>query len=258
MKNKSIFILIIMMICVIVLCLIYLLYDNPLDKNIYNTTWYSYDNKTGTFDMFKMTNNSLSYMTSNKEYDDCNKYTYNSKNKVINLNCGKKIFIKEYNNTFIKIEVDDKVSTMFKSIDETLNYEFNTYFNKSILDYTKEKEQIIEILKIKIDTFYNIMNSKDTSVIVFVGDKCSNIECTLLLNVLEKWYVSSKNVYLIDTSNLSNKDINYLSKLNEYTKDYNSNYPIILTIDSKKQINIKNFKCKGFNCNSWKILPESL
>ncbi len=260
MKNNKIIVVVTVMICVSILCGIYIFYNNPLDENIKNKDWYSYNIKTGTYDIFKIGDSSFTLLSTNNDYDNCTVYKYNTKKKLFTLNCGKNIYYKKYENNYLVLKIDNKEKVFFNSTDESLNYEFESYYEKSILEYKEEKSQIKEVIKIDYNKFNELYESNEKSIIAFMGDNCNNIDCVLFLGMLEKWNVDSNNVYYFDSSSLTSSELNNINNIindEDNVLDFdNSNYAYVLVI-SNNQIKILKFKCSGFDCTSWKNFAKN-
>jgi hypothetical protein len=255
MKNNRIVIVVVLMICISTICCLYIYYNLPINENIKGISWYNYNIKEGIYNELKIDNDSITfyYINSNQ---NCTKYNYNTKLKNIVLDCGITIHIKEVKDNYIVLVINNEENVFFKSPEETLNYEFEKFYEESIIEYTNSKKQVEEILKISVNKLKDIINQKDTSILVFKGNGCNNIDCTLLLGVLEKWNVDSQNVYYIDSSYFNEDTYNYLKSLNNkfdnYNSYYNSNYPFIIKLSNNVIVEGKEFTCNGFDCTFWK------
>ena len=253
MKDRNIIVGIVVMICVTVLCALYVFYNTPMDDNIKNINWYRYDIKTGVYNKLLIEDNELTYLNNNHKFEECSKYSYNTRFKTITLDCDKKIVIKDVKEYYIVLNIDDGEEVFFKSTEESLNYEFENYYEQSIIEYEDSKSEVKEILKVNLNKINEIINSREKNILIFEGDLCNNIDCILLLGVLEKWNVDSKNVYYIYSNNINNNYINGINQMfSEFSDLYNSNYPLIITIEDSKITNSELFKCKGLNCTAWK------
>lgn len=256
MKNKRMITIIICMLFVTLLSGLYVFYNYPMDENIKDVSWFSYNIKTGTYDILKIEESKLTYMYDGNEYNGCSNYNYNSKSKKIILSCGKEIVIKDFKNNYLSLIINGETKTFFKATDDALNYEFQKYYEKSIAEYESEKSQIKEVVKIDFNKLFDLYNSSEKNVVVFMGDECNNLDCILILGVLEKWTVDNSNVYFIDSTNLTQSDSNRLYMLsNSFNKDtsfYNYNYPLILVVGGKEIYSNQYFKCNGLDCTMWK------
>ena len=249
------------MICVAFLCGMYLFYNTPMDKDIKNITWFSYNIKTGAYDIIKIEDSKLTYMYEGEDFDGCSSYRYNTKRKILTLDCGKEIYIKDYSDTYMTLKINNETKTFFKTTDESLNYEFKTFYEKTIIEYENDKTQVKEILKIDINKFLELYSAEERNVVVFMGDNCNNIDCTLILGILEKWNVDSTNVYFIDSTFLTQSDTNKLNNRNKIfdmsTDFYNNSYPLVVTMGNSDIYEKKPFKCNGLDCSVWKDYSKS-
>ncbi len=251
MKNRNVVIILTIMIFTIVLCGIKIFYSAPISENIKNKSWYNYDIKTGAYSIIKIENDKFTYMSDSINLNNCLSYKYNKKAKTINLDCGVKISINNYDKDYINLKINENSITFFDTFEGTQNYEFEKYYEKSIIEYTNEKKEVQEILKVNINKIREL--GSDSSIIIFKGNNCNNLDCTLLLGILEKWNVDSSNVYYIDSSNINvNELINIDNDFSNYRLVYNSNYPLIIKYENGKIKDASLFKCNGFDCRMWK------
>ena len=183
MKNKIYSYVIVLMVFIIVLMIIRVLRYNYLsiDKDIQDITWYRYNFNNGLYETLYINNGTIKYFkptsTNNtNSLDNCTNYTYNKKSKVFKLNCDKEIKILDYDDNYLSIDFDGKNEKFFNNIEETLNNEFEAYFQKSMTDYKKERNQVTEVSKINEDKLYEVLKDEDYSKIVFIGDKCIGVE----------------------------------------------------------------------------------
>ena len=253
---------IIIMLCITIISGLSVFYNHPMDKDIKNVTWFNYNIKTGTYDILKIEESKLTYMYDGDEYDGCSYYTYNSKSKKVVLDCGKEIEIKDFENNNLTLRINGEAKTFFKATDDSINYEFQKYYGKSITEYKEDKNQIKDIIKVDYSKILEFYNSNEKNLVVYIGDGCNNIECTIALGVLEKWSVDNSNVYFIDSTNLTQTDINKMYNINiGFSKEvnyYNSNYPLILIVGNKEIYDNKYFKCNGFDCTMWKDYAKDI
>lgn len=262
MKDKKWAIIIICMICITVFCGLYVFYNYPMNEEIKSVVWYNYNIKTGTYDILKIEESKLTYMYDGNEFDGCSKYYYNSKERKLLLDCGKEIVIKSFEGNSLKLIINKEEKVFFKDTDESLNYEFKKYFEKSISEYKNEKDQAREILKIEFKKLYDLYNSEERNIVVIMGDECNNLDCSLVLGVLEKWSVDNSNVYYIDSNYLTSSNLNSMNSIDSnFSKDiefYNSNYPLVIVIGRKAMYDSKYFKCNGFDCTMWKDYSKDI
>ena len=254
--------LILVMIIIVILVIInFLRYKyNSLADEITNVKWYRYNfNNNGLYDVLEFTNGNINVylptdMNVENEFDGCTKYTFDKKDNSIKLDCKKDIKITEHDKNKLVLSIDNKKYVYFRNVDDSLNYEFELYFEKSMIDYKKEKEQVTEIIQINEEKLYEIIQSDEYSKVVFIGDKCTSVDCVLALDVVEKWISLSSNVYYYDVNELNNGIINYINKINNssYNKDYYNNiYPRIIIFKNNKIVDQYEIKCNGFNCSKY-------
>ena len=248
------------MILIIVIMYFFRYSSNTIPENISGKEWYHYNYKTGFFDKFNIKNNELVYYKPSNinelnEYDICKKYTYDKKNNQLNFDCGKSFKILSYDEKTVNIKINDEEITYFLNYEESINHEFEKYFEKSLIEYKKEKEQAKELIEINEQKLYEVIKSDEYSKIVFIGDKCTSIDCVLALNVLEKWINKTENVYFFNANNLNDKLLINLNKINKsFEKNYdsyNSIYPKVIITNNSNIIDKYDINCDGFKCNKF-------
>ena len=253
MKNNKIIIYIGLITIIVIMSLLYVFKYNSLDESIFNKKWYKYNINTGYYDVINITNDSFSYIVPSNDnesnsYDKCSKYNYNSKKKELVLNCNKKIIIKEINDNYLILNIDKYDNYYYLNTSDSLNHEFNRKFNMSINEYRKSKENVLDLIKVKTNKINEIYNSDEYSKVIFMGDMCTSIECTLSLDIIEKWINFDSNVYYIDSSSLTKSDFNNLKVLGN---DFNDAYPVVYVIKNKKVVDKYKIECNGFNCSMY-------
>ena len=262
MKNKSIVNISLIMIIIIILVIInFLRYNSAtLNGSIMNKNWYRYDYNNGYYEKIYLEGNKISYykpsrLNEENIFDYCKSYSYNKKTKTYNLDCKRNIKIKSKKNNSIVVEVDDKSYAFFDNIDDSLNYEFEAYFEKSMIDYKKEKIQVTEFSNINEEKLLEVLKEDEYSKIVFIGNKCDSVDCVLALDIMEKWISMSQNIYYYDVNNLSNNIISYIHKMDktiDNSKEYYDNiYPIVIISKNDKIVDKYEIKCDGFNCSKY-------
>ena len=257
MKNKNIRNAIILIIVVILFVIFqFVRYSSrEVDSKIYNKVWYKYNYNTGYYDVFKISNNQIEYYKDGEDYSNCSSYYYNKKENSLVLDCSKNIKILNVNNENINLLIDNKSKVFFDSLDETTNYEFESYFGKSIIEYKKEKLQAKDFIKINEDKLKEIINSENYSKVVFIGNECTSVDCALALDVMEKWISTTEDVYYFEVNDLNDKLLSYLNDLDNNLEDdihyYNNIYPRVIISKKGKIIDSYELKCKGFNCNKY-------
>ena len=261
MKNKNIIYVYFVMLVVIILTLvnIFKYRQATIDNEISNKIWYRYNYTNGLYESIEFKNGSIDYFkptgTNNtNSLDNCTKYTYDKRNNLIKLNCKKTIKILNSDNDSLSLEFDGKNEKFFRNIEDSINYEFETYFEKSIIDYKKERAQVTDFSKINQNKLFEVLKENEYSKIVFIGNKCTSIDCILVLDIMEKWVSTNENIYYFDVNNLNNNIINYLSNISNNTYSYDSfdnTYPKILVSKNNKIIDEYDVKCTGFNCTKY-------
>lgn len=261
MKNKSmLYICFVMLIAIIVSIVNILKYRTfTIDKSISNKVWYRYNYTNGLYETLEFKGNNINYFkptsTNNtNSLDNCTKYTYDKKNKTIKLNCKKDIKIINNDNNSLSLEFDGKSEKYFLSIEDSLNYEFETYFEKSIIDYKKERIQVTDFSKINQNKLIEVLKDEENSKIIFIGNKCTSVDCVLALDIMEKWVSTNENIYYFDVNDLNSNIINYINNISSIKHDYNSFdniYPKILVSRNNRILDEYDIKCTGFNCTKY-------
>ncbi len=264
MKNKNIIYIIGFMLIALIIVIMYLFRfgTTTIDTDILNKKWYHYNNTNGYYDILELSKNSFTYKKADNtnnpnKYDNCTNYKYNKLNKTLTLNCNKQLKIVSFTNDKLTIELDNKTINFFKNIEDTLNYEFELAFGKSMIDYKKEKSQILETIKINSEKLLEVIKEDEYSKIVFISDNCTSVDCDLALDIIEKNNTQTNNMYYFDYTNLDN---NLMLKLNgidnKFLNDinfYNGIYPRIIITKNNKLVDTYELHCNGFNCNQYNI-----
>ena len=262
MKNRDILNIIGFMFVLLLIVVMYFFRykTNSINENIMNKIWYRYDYTTGNYEKIMFSNNNITYYKPIKGnettiYDNCIKYNYDKKNSVFILDCGLKIKYLSSNEEKIQLKINNNDRSFYLNIEDSLNHEFESYFGKSIYDYKKEKMQAKNFIRINEIKLLELLDSNEYSKIVFIGDKCTSIDCTLVLDVMEKWISTTENVYYYDINDLSDK---VMKKLNSIDKDFGTTkdryydiYPKVLIVKNNKVVDMYNVKCTGFNCKEY-------
>ncbi len=262
MKNKRITYIIYFMVVIILVTLFVLIkyYTSTIDKDVLYKYWYKYDTTTGYYTKLYFEDETFSfYKPSNTnvrgKYDYCTKYVFDKKSKSFNLNCGEKIILDKYQKDKLILIINDKKTVFFLNPEDSLNYEFESYFNKSMSEYKLELNQNTEIIKVNYERMKEIIQEKDNSTIIFMGNNCSSIECTLFLDVLEKWISTNEKVYYVNINEIDDTSINELKNtvkgFNTDRDYYNDIYPRIVVFNNNRVMDQYQIKCKGFNCTKY-------
>ena len=262
MKNKRITYIIYFMIVIILVTLFVLIkyYPITVENKILYKNWYKYDTTSGYYNRIYIKDNNFTYDVPGNtnirgKYDYCNKYNYDKKKRIFNLDCGEKILLDSVSDNKIVLIINDKKNVFYSNPEDSLNFEFENYFNKSISEYKQELNQNIDIIKINNERMLEIVNEKENSTVVFIGKDCSSIDCTLFLDVLEKWISTNEKLYYLDINSLSDKDLlDIKNKVSEFNIDrnyYNDIYPRIILFNNNKILDEYQIKCKGFNCSKY-------
>ncbi len=262
MKNKKITYIIYFMIVIIIVTLFVLIkyYPITVENKVKLKKWYNYETATGYYNTIyfeddKVTYNKPGNTNVRGKYDYCNKYTYDKRKRIFNLNCGEKIVLDSVSDKKLVLILNNKKKVFYDTPEKSLNYEFENYFNKSISEYKLEMQQNIELITVNYERMLEIIAEKENSTFVFIGDNCSSIDCSLFLDVLEKWISTNERLYYIDISKLDNKQIDKLSKIikdfNTEKSYYNDIYPRIVIYKNNNVIDQYQINCNGFNCSKY-------
>ena len=266
MKNRNIIYIGIVLMSMVILTSFYNIfkYSNyDYDNNIINKKWYNYDTETGYYNVFSLAEESVVYNFSSgknikNEFEGCGKFFYDKKGNKINFLCGKSIKIVENKKNKLILEIDDKKIIFFETPKETLNYEFESFYNSSLSEYKKKNNQTLELIKINTRRVSELINEKEYSKLIFIGDSCTSIDCILVYDLLEKWISTSEDVYYIDSSELKKEDVEFLHNLNKdfsnKVNDYRDIYPLVYIVSEGKMIDKYKIKCDGFNCSKYNKL----
>lgn len=258
MKNRIVVYILGSIVLIIIVCFFCLFkYKNiSLDENLLNKKWYQYDNSTGYYNTFYMNENSLSYVLpgkENNEFLNCKSYYYNKANNKLNLDCDKEIQISEVSDKYIVLTIDSKKIKFFDNVDDSLNYEFESYHKKSISEYRSEMNRVSDLIKIKPRRFFEIIESEGKSKFIFYGDNCTSVDCVLALDLIEK-LVNIENIHYININEFTESEFNKMLLLSEELSDdknyYNDIYPKIIVFENKELIENYELKCTGFNCTN--------
>ena len=263
MKDKITIIIFIVILFIIVLFNFKSYTNVKLDETIIDKNWYKYNILTGYYDILNISENNIKFIKPDdtndlNKYDNCDSYSYDKKNKTLNLNCKSKIKINNITNNSLDINFDNVNQKFFTNMQDSLNYEFEKYYKKSLSEYKKEKFQVSEVIKINDNKLLELVKEDKYSKIIFYGDKCSSIECTLVLNIMEKLYVAdSSSIFYYNANEINN---NLLKKLNKIDKKfendvnfYNNVYPRIIIVKNNKIVDTYEIKCSGLNCTKYMI-----
>lgn len=259
MKNKSIIYIVgsMLLVIMIVICYFARSTGKSIDTSIMNKTWYNYDYMTGYYNTFYLDTKKMTYKnpSSKNSYANCTNYTYNKNSNIINLNCGKKIIVEKVNDNNVVLTIDSKKTVFYDNIDDTLNYEFENYFNKSISEYKKEMNRVTDIIKIDYNRFIELFKADEYSKLIFIGNNCTTVDCALSLDVIEKWITKTENVYFINIDDFSDKQLKNIKNINQdFIIDrvyYNDIYPKIVITKNSKIVDQYEIKCDGFNCTKY-------
>ena len=266
MKNRSIIYIGIVLMSMVILTSFYNVFNfsnYDYDNNIINKKWYNYDTETGYYNVFSLAEESVVYNFSSEkniknEFEGCGKYFYDKKSNKINFLCGKTIKIVENKKNKLVLEINNKKTIFFETPKETLNYEFESFYNSSVSEYKKKMSQTVELIRIDTRRIEELINEKDYSKLIFMGDGCTSIDCILVYDLLEKWISTSEDVYYINSDELKKEDVEFLYNLNnDFSKDvneYRDIYPLVYVVSENKIIDKYNIKCDGFNCSKYNKL----
>lgn len=260
MNNKNYIYIIGVLIIGIILSILYIFRYDKIDELMLNKKWYKYNYINGYYDFFNLSEDKMFYYRPSNDnsfnsYDACSKYRYNKKSRSIILDCKKNIFIKYVSTNKIVLLIDGEENVFFTSIDDSLNYEFNKFFDKSMSEYKNSEKQVLDLIKISSTDLINYAKEKNYSKFIFIGNKCTSVDCIVTYDVIEKWLSTSTSTYYINSDEINDKIINLLNKLDKtFSKDekyYNDIYPRVIITYAGKIIDSYSIKCQGFDCSSY-------
>lgn len=260
MNNKNIVILVGILIMGIVLSILYIFKYEEIDENILNKKWYRYDFRTGYYEILEVSKDDISYKKSlslgeTTTYDLCKNYNYNKKDAIIKLDCGIEFDILELTKNKLTLDINDSINVFYDNIEDSLNYEFNSYYNMSVSEYKESKSQVIDYMEVDIYKFIELYKTKDFSKIIFIDRSCDSIDCILALDIYEKWISLDSNNYFVDVSKFTDINLNYMKKLNSNIYEgiikNTSIYPYIIIVNNKKIVDEYVINCNGFDCTSY-------
>ena len=189
------------------------------------------------------------------QYDKCGNYRYNKKKKTIILDCNKEIVIKSSDKDKLTLLIDGEKNVFYTNIDDSLNYEFNKFYGKSMSEYKKSESQVVDLIKLPINSLINTIREKEDAKIIFMGSKCSSVDCLASYDAIEKWLTVSTNTYYINSDELNINITTMLNKINNaFSKEvdfYNEAYPRVIITNGGKIIDSYLIKCHGFNCSAF-------
>ena len=260
MNNRNIICIIGVFIIGVILTLLYIFKYDKISDEVLDKNWYRYNYINGYYDVFNINEYKMSYYRPSSEnftnqYDKCSRYRYNKKKKTIILDCNKEIVIKNYEKNKLILIIDGEDNIFYSSIDDSLNYEFSKFYGKSMSEYKKSESQVIDAIKLQVNNLVNIIKEKEDAKIIFMGSKCTSVDCLASYDVIEKWLSVSNNTYYVNSDELNNNITNTLNKINKgFSKDldfYNDAYPKVVITNGGKIIDSYLIKCHGFNCSSF-------
>lgn len=260
MKNRKLFLVILSMIVLILVSVFYYkkYYYDTIDISIMNKKWYKYDPITGHYESLYFKNNEFTYNTAdeNNEYSNCSKYTYDKKNKVFNLDCGNQIKINSIKNNKLILTFNKNRQIFYNNINDTLNYEFESFYKKNLSEVKKELDRVKQLVKINYNSLLEILSSEEISKIYIIGNNCSSIDCTLVLDTMEKLISKNNNIYYLNINSLTDMELKYLNNITNNTfKDdrdyYDDIYPKVLVVSKSLVVDEYDFICEGLKCNKY-------
>ncbi len=260
MNNRNIICIIGIFIIGIILTLLYIFKYDKISSDILDKNWYRYNYINGYYDVFNINEYKMSYYRPSSEnytnqYDKCGNYRYNKKKKTIILDCNKEIVIKSSDKDKLTLLIDGEKNVFYTNIDDSLNYEFNKFYGKSMSEYKKSESQVVDLIKLPINSLINTIREKEDAKIIFMGSKCSSVDCLASYDVIEKWLTVSTNTYYINSDELNINITTMLNKINNaFSKEvdfYNEAYPKVIITNGGKIIDSYLIKCHGFNCSAF-------
>lgn len=260
MNNRNIICIIGIFIIGIILTLLYIFKYDKISSDILDKNWYRYNYINGYYDVFNINEYKMSYYRPSSEnytnqYDKCGNYRYNKKKKTIILDCNKEIVIKSSDKDKLTLLIDGEKNVFYTNIDDSLNYEFNKFYGKSMSEYKKSESQVVDLIKLPINSLINTIREKEDAKIIFMGSKCSSVDCLASYDVIEKWLTVSTNTYYINSDEININITTMLNKINNaFSKEvdfYNEAYPKVIITNGGKIIDSYLIKCHGFNCSAF-------
>lgn len=258
MKNRVMIYIFGSIILVIIVCFFcFYKYKNiSLDANLLNKKWYQYDNSTGYYNTFYMNASSLSYVLPgkvNSDFLNCKKYTFNKASNQLNLDCDKKIQINEISDEHIVLTIDSKKVKFFDNVDDSLNYEFESYYKQSISEYKNDMKRVSDLIKVNSKGFFEIIESGEKSKFIFYSNSCTTVDCALVLDLIEK-LVNIENIHYVNINEFSDAEFNKLislsSDLSSDREYYDDIYPKVVVFENKELLENYELKCTGFSCTN--------
>lgn len=237
--KKKVFLVIILIILFVFGILIYD-FSDEMDSVLTNNKWYLSNNNE--VHVLSLKNNQFLYTKEDgsytNEYKKCTTFQYNSNISMIKLKChdtSKKIYISNYDDNKLVLNEDGEEKTFYSSKELALVEKFKQDNNLS----DKEYDKLLSInfkddLFISYKKLMSLYKNKKSFYIGFVSNKISyeNVYNYQVLNKLIN--NSSKKFYLIDYTELTEDELNKLTKLFNYKEDEIDIYDV-----KKKKIKIK-------------------
>ena len=259
MKKDSVMALILVMGLIIICSVIYINSTTPLKKEIYEDEWYSFNVFDGSYSVIDIDKKNIILKNVDK-FDGCTKYNYNEKFEVFEFNCGKSIEYLNFRDNELILKYNGEEKHYFKDAEEAYNYEFNKYYGISVSDFIDENSHVKSLRLIDYDTLIGYI--KDSNfVLLSYGNNCINNECIIFDKTLEKLFVKSPFVYTFDSSNLTEKQLLSLSKIDNLSNEkefYNGDNPRVLVFEDGRMIETFLIECDGFDCSKYEFLADTV
>lgn len=234
--------------------------NKPLDvpdPNILNIDYYKYNTNTGNYEELKLTENELYYKGEEFDLNNCKDYTYTEETGIIKLDCRKAFRIVGYTEDALVININKENQYFYKEKEKSFNGEFQRKFKMSIETYKKEGESLLSEIEITKEELIDLLNDNSTSYIYIKENNCKN-ECTLF-NKEFLSFSSKDNIYYLNTTKLTENDIEELKELNKIfnTDLLNENYPQVVIIENK-EIEILKIEGKGYDYSMYHNYSNNL
>ena len=240
--KRNIFLMITLIILFVFGVLIYD-FSDEMDAPLANNTWYTLNNNEINILSFK--DNRFTYENEKgealKDYKTCKTYHFNKNVNVVKLNCEKeikKLFISSYNNEELSLTEEGEEKSFYSS--KEIAFIENFKQENDLTD--KEYNELISInfneeLFISYSKFNELYKSKNISYIAIINNDNITYKNVYNFKVLNNLINNStKDFYLININDLSEKEI---KKLNNLTRNTNYDNKIYVYEISNKKIKLK-------------------
>ena len=220
-------------------------------NEILNKDLYMFNSNTGTYEKLKITKAGIEYKNSSFDFDNCNKYTYNSNTGIFKLDCNKAFrYIGKVNSSYV-FKINDKNVFYYETQEESYNGEFQRKFGTTYENHTKKGLQEIEKISLDYNKLIQILSNEK----VYIYEK--NKKCTNTCYIYNKIFInnnSQNNRYYLNIESLSSENLNELNNINKPFSDLLTNeteYPLIIEISNNNITRNFEVKVNGFNFENY-------